>query len=625
MRRRQRAAAAPVAPPASATIPIVIGVVAVVAYVVLAIVNIWTTAPIVDEPTHLAAGYSYWKTGDYRLNPEHPPLLKKLAALPLLAMHVTESPRLQKPWTDALTSPLGQWYYAHELFFGLREPFVDVPTTEALPRSAYLNDAESMFRRGRLVLLLFGVLACVVVFAWAREAWGWWGAALATVLVAFDPTFLGHGGLITTDVGVAALMAAAIYFFFRATRRFTWWDAAAFAAFFALAQVAKFSALTLVPMVLVHALWRWKDWRTSAIVIGLAAVVTLLTIWTTYGFRFQAADEPLRMRIVVDDWYATKALLAQYPEGPPESAIQDMRSRAPIGLFGRTLLFAYDKHLLPEAYLFGLASTVRSSLVRLSFLDGEFSNRGFPSYFLWTFLYKTTIPAIALFIIAIFTARRTRSPALPYLFVPIAIYLLVSMTSSLNIGHRHILPIYPLLCVLAGSLAKHRWALVGGALAALSALFVLPMSPMWGRHIAYMNEFAGGPRHGYTKLLDSNFDWGQDLQRLGQKKLDGPVNLIYFGSADPRYYGVPHVNLPFGHWAEPVADVSQMRLPGYVAISAGALEGLTATPRMRMYWQRKLEELGAKRVGEAGYSIFIYRVGVRTSLSNNPSNAASGS
>ncbi|HKO58932.1 MAG TPA: hypothetical protein VJ276_23905, partial [Thermoanaerobaculia bacterium] len=175
-------------------VPCLIGAVALAAYITLAIVNILTTSPTVDEPTHLAAGWSYWKTGDYRLNAEHPPLLKKLAALPLLSMRVEESPRLQKPWADALTSPFGQWIYAHELFFGLRDAFLEVPTTEPLPRTAFLNDADRMFTRARLVLLLFGVLACTVVFAWAREAWGWWGAALATVLVAFDPNFLAHAG-----------------------------------------------------------------------------------------------------------------------------------------------------------------------------------------------------------------------------------------------------------------------------------------------------------------------------------------------------------------------------------------------------------------------------------------------
>ncbi|HEV7922559.1 MAG TPA: glycosyltransferase family 39 protein [Thermoanaerobaculia bacterium] len=601
-------------------VPIIISVVALLSYLTLAIVNILTTSPTVDEPTHLAAGYSYLQTGDYRLNAEHPPLLKKLAALPLLSMHVTESPRLEKPWADALTGPLGQWLYAHELFFGLRDAFLDVPTTEPLPRSAFLNDADSMFTRARLVLLLFGVLACVVVFAWAREAWGWWGAALATVLVAFDPSFLGHGGLVTTDVGVAALMCAALYFFWRALRRFTWWDASAFAAFFALAQIAKFSALTLIPMVLLIALFHRT--RKAAMVIALAAAATLLAIWSIYGFRFRASSEPLRMRIVVDDWYATKALLQQYPDGPPEQAVQALRDSAPIGLFGKSLLFAYDRHLLPEAYLFGLASTMRSSLVRPSFLGGEFSNRGFPSYFLRTFLYKTSIPAIALILVALFLARKTRSPALPFLLVPVALYMLVSMTSSLNIGHRHILPIYPLLYVLCGSLAKHRAALLGGALAALSALIVLPASPMWGRHLSYMNEFAGGPGHGYEELLDSNFDWGQDLERLGEKRFGEPVNLVYFGSADPRYYGVPHVNLPFGHWAEPAADVSQLRVPGYLAISAGAYEGLTASPGMREYWKRKLESLGAQRVGEAGYSIFIYRLGARTSLSKRLPSAA---
>jgi hypothetical protein len=589
--------------------------IALVAFVALAMVNILTTSPTTDEPTHLAAGWSYLKTGDYRLNPEHPPLLKKLAALPMLGMPVVMS--FGKPWEDGLAGPMAQWTFAHELFYGLRETAAAKPTTEPLAPEEYLNDSDAMFTRGRMVLLLFGVLAVIVVFAWAGELWGWGGGALAAVLIAFDPSFLAHSGLVTTDVGVAALMVAALYFFWRALRRPSWYDVAAFALFFALAQAAKFSALLLVPIVVLIGVQRGftgTPWKRIAAVLGIAASTTVVVLWAAYGFRWAASERPLRMRVVVDDWYATKQLLPQFPDGPPESEVQRLRPYARIGTAGRLLLFAYDRHLLPEAYVFGLASTLRSSIVRGSFLRGEFSNRGFPSYFFWAFLYKTTIPAIVMIIAAVLLARRTKSDALPFLLWPVVLYLAVSMQSSLNIGHRHILPIYPFLYVLCGALARYRAAWIGAAAAVLASLVVLVPrpSPMWGRQLSYMNELAGGPRHGYEQLVDSNFDWGQDLPRLGEwmriHRVAEPMNLVYLGSADPRRYGVPHVNLSFGYWAEPSSDASAIRRPGWLAISASAYEGLTATPGMRDYWRRYLAEARAERVGEAGYSIFVYRL-----------------
>ncbi len=599
--RKGRAGGPPAGPPPARRRigALIVAFAALVAFLALALTNILTTSPTTDEPTHLAAGWSYLKTGDYRLNPEHPPLLKKLAALPMLSMPVTMT--FGKSWDDALAGPMAQWTFAHELFYGAGFP----------------NDSAAMFTRGRLVLLLFGMLAIVIAFLWARELWGWWGAALAALLVAFDPSFAAHSGLVTTDVGLAALMVAALYFYWRALRHGTWYDVAAFALCFALAQVAKFSALVLVPVVIVIGLQRGltgTPWKRIGAVLGVGAVVTIAVIWAAYGFRWRASEQPLRMRVVVDDWYATKQLLPQYPDGPPEPAIQRMRPYAHIGASGRLLLFAYDRHLLPEAYVYGIASIVRSSLVRPSFLRGEYSNRGFPSYFFWTFLYKTTIPAIVLIVAGLFLARRTRSDALPFLLWPVVLYLAVSMSSSLNIGHRHILPVYPFLYVLCGALARYRaaWIAAGAAAVASLVVFVPRPSPMWGRQLSYMNELAGGPRRGYERLVDSNFDWGQDLPRLADwlraYRVAGPIDLVYFGSADPLYYGVPHRNLSFGYWAEPQLDAAAIQRPGWLAISASAYEGLTAPPEMRDYWRRYLADSKAERVGEGGYSIFIYRL-----------------
>jgi hypothetical protein len=681
MKRRERtrahsAESKAASPPPAAPLPpralaFAIAAAAIAAFVVFAIANIRATSPTTDETTHLAAGASYLGAHDFRLNPEHPPLLKMIAALPLRGLSVWPAARehegvqalapLRETWSMAIANPMAQWYFAHHWLFSVRDSALarlgvdalHVPSTASLTGADFLNDVTSMFTRARLAMLTLGVLLAIAIFLWSSEAWGIWGGALSALLFCFDPSFIAHSGLVTTDVGVALFFFAAVWFFWRVCRRFSWTNVAAFALCFALANVAKFTALLLVPIVIAIALLHErKQLARVAMAIGIAFAATFVVIWTAYGFRFSMAADPARaaseeaaartsltqnevaapetdghpaFRRVVEEAAARKSLLAEYPAGPPDAAVRRARMTTRVGLFGRALLLAYRSHLLPEAYLHGLALLQASSLVRNSYLRGDYSSTGFADYFLWTFLYKTPLPTIAAIVAAaIIAVRRRPAGLLPFLAWPVAIYLIVSMQSNVNIGHRHILPVYPFLYVLCGSLAL-QWqelaarrrtivAAISVAAIVISSLvvFTLHPSPMWARHLSYFNEFAGGPEEGFTKLVDSNFDWGQDLPRLGEwlraNKVDEPINLLYSGTADPRYYGVRHHNMALGYFAEPQLAPQQVTVPGFFAISAEHYIGAGFAADSRDYWRTYLEKSGATLVGKAGYSIFVYRI-----------------
>lgn len=595
---------------------------ALIAFVVLAIGDIASTSPTADELPHLAAGYTYLTLHDFRMNDEHPPLMKELAGLSIVNQRLwpaskpgtlVTSSRLDNAWRSAVDAPTAEWIVAHELFYGRRDEFAEASTTERIPRTAFVNDSEALFTRARKTMLVLPLLLGIVIFAWAGEVWGWWGGALSVMLFAFDPNFIAHGGLVTTDVGVTALMAAAIYLFWRCSRRASIVNMAAFAMFFALATIAKFSALLLIPMVAVLFLHRRR--RQMAMAIGCAAVATVVVIWAAYGFRYRAtAENPRPMVMVVDEWYAARSLLVQYPDGPPEAAIQRARPTVHVGMLGRAVLTAYDLHVLPEAYLYGLALTERNVYARWSFLRGEGSHTGFPSYFFWTFLYKTPEASIAAIVIALLTIRRRRTSAMPFLLWPIVVYMAVSMASSLNIGHRHILPIYPFLYVIAGSLYRPtRAAIAAVAIVAIAlpsfVVLGIPPAPMWGRHLSFMNAISGGPWRGYEKLIDSNFDWGQDLKRLGEWAHDRPaINLVYFGTADPRFYGIAYHNLVYGYGMDPAVPPDPTSRD--FVISASVLQGVNAdVEAARHYWQSYLAHHHARLVDHAGYSILIWKLG----------------
>ena len=605
---------------------------ALLAFLVLAVGDVVETSPTTDEGVHLAAGYSYLARADYRLNPEHPPLLKKVAALPLLAMKpwgfdrsddaALSYAKLQEAW--ASPDALAQWDVQHYFFWGLRDRWFGLPPTERLPREAFVNPTESMFTRARLMLLLTGVLLAVVVFVWSRALWGMWGAALSVLLFCFDPNFIAHCGLVTTDAGVALLMFAAVFFFWRVCERFSWLAVAGFAVCFGLAQTAKFSAVLLVPVVLVlavHSFLRRRNGRELLLALGVGALATVGIIWAVYGFRFAASEGTAQPMVrVVEDWYATQALLPTYPEGPPDAELARARLTTPVGFAGKLLLRAKEWHVLPEAYVYGLAVVRRSGLVRESYLRGEFSTTGFRSYFLWTFLYKTPLVALLAIAFSLLAARRVRTTALPFLLWPALLYLAISMQQNLNLGQRHILPIYPFLYVVCGALAvtwKRRRLLSFGVAAVCIVLtaVVVPVprvAPLWGHHLSYMNAFAGGPFGGHERLLDSNYVWGQDLEALGRwvsaRGIREPINLVYSSMAEPRYYGIAYQNLQYGYWSEPQLPPSAAIVPGYLAIDADRLHGLGMDPSQRTLWPQFLADHKAREVGRAGYSIFIYRL-----------------
>ena len=123
---------------------------------------------------------------------------------------------------------------------------------------------------------------------------------------------------------------------------------------------------------------------------------------------------------------------------------------------------------------------------------------------------------------------------------------------------------------------------------------------MFGNHLAYLNEIAGGPRRGYVRINDSNFDWGQDLQRLGawldENGIEEPIDLAYFGNADPRAYGIRF------HLPDPLGPLR----PGYLAMSTAEYIGLPY--RDRDIWRRYLQRADAKLVDTAGYTILIFRI-----------------
>jgi hypothetical protein len=685
-----------------------------------------------DETVHLPAGYSYLAWNDYRMNPEHPPLVKKLAALPLLTFNlwpsdiqlrkqdaqpqpVTDSERaIRHAWAGGLDQIDMQWYFGHSFLYGVRPeaqqrfgastPLL-VPTTAALEKKDFLNDADSLVFWGRMPVLLLGISLAVLVFLWSREMFGLAGGVLSLSLFCFDPNFIAHSGLVTTDVGVTLFMFGTVYFLWRLCRRIEVMSVVLFLIFFGLAFVTKFSAALLVPIFWLAVLGRMicpYEWPVGtkgrmtlatfsarlAVLSGLfvaASLSAFIMIWASYGFRYSAAADPeqaakaesqvlplgpvtslgtgeqkqpsggapqdrdrtkentapqpevslmpwrepghLPIEAVVRNTARTEVLLKQWPDGHfPENQTIEKMPAAPLGLIGRGILFAKKNKLLPEAFLYGFAYVRMASLRRASFLLGEYSNVGFRSYFFWTFLLKTTLPALLAIVAGVVCALMRKVPwqsRMAFIIVPIGVYLIMSMVNRISIGHRHLLPVYPFLYVLAGGLALE-WAKVGKgrhpqiiaaiALLAIPASCLFVFSPPWRpvpvhpNYLAYFNELGGGPLNGYKYLVDSNLDWGQDLKQLKawleKRNVKQPIYFCYFGMADPRYHGIACYNMGGGYLFAPRQPLNLLRPGCLIAISATNMEGALYNEQGRNAWLQILAR--SKFVDTVGCSIFIY-------------------
>ena len=253
--------------------------------------------------------------------------------------------------------------------------------------------------------------------------------------------------------------------------------------------------------------------------------------------------------------------------------------------------------MLPNALTEGFVHNQGLGTGRPSFLLGDFSTFGWWQYFPVAIALKTQTVLLVLIVLALVTraGRRTLfGDEGMFLVLPMALFLAIAMAAAVNIGLRHVLPIYPFMIVAAAggvrallSARPQRFRIL---LIAVAFASVLEAAWAYPDPLTFFNVFAGGPRNGFRSLADSNVDWGQALKPLSflwMRDNNVPrINLAYFGTADPKYYGMD-VHYIWGTIAPNVAPAQQgpPELPGYVAVSATMLDGVPLDDRMRAFFK----------------------------------------
>lgn len=487
-------------------------------FLVCGFVSLTLDSATFDEATHLGAGVSYIETGDFRLNPEHPPLAKLIAAAPLVLLDRGGGDYASPSWRGtSLSAGDPRRAHAPEWLFGFE--FLNGPVQDQVRR-----DPAVRLTPPRSMILGLGVLLLLVIYQWARELYGRSAGLLALSLAVTCPTLLAHSRLVTTDLPSALGFTATSWLVWRWIGAPSGARAAVAGVSLGTALLTKFSCALLVPLIVPLAGLAVATGRLNVrrAVAGVALIfaVAYAVLWAGYGFRFAASRDPG----YVLEWHEVDGQSSRF---------------APLRV-------AREHRLVPEAYLFGLAFAKSQATGRISFLDGEQSLTGWYRYFPEAFLLKTPIgfTALALWVI-VAGVRRARGRSFDgwcLAAVPL-VYAAIAIESRFNIGHRHVITLYPFLCVAmapAASWLEERGARSVAAAALVASCFV-SFALATPRYLSYFNLAAGGPRGASAHLVDSNLDWGQDLRRL-KAWMDAhgvsEVDLAYFGTADPSAYGI---------------------------------------------------------------------------------------
>ena len=465
-----------------------------------------------DETAHLTAGYSYWKFNDYRLQPENGNLPQRWAGLAMMAaqpvLDPASAPRL---WQNSEV-----WLIGNQFFFGSG------------------NAIDSLLFLARSFMLVWPLALGGLVYFWSRQLWGVQGALLSAALFAVSPTVLANGWLVTSDTTAAFCLLAAVHAWWRTLQRPGWRDATISVLAAGLAFVAKFSCVLLVPMfgllALVHLWLHRHDVLRIAKLTAAHGVGIWIIIWIAFGLRYSAASPGLPE---LDKFFL-----------PWDTLLADS------GPFTHLIAFARHWQLLPEAYIEGFAHVRYQGSARDAFLFGEYRSTGWWWFFPACFLLKSSSAELIATIGVIGVCGRHMVRRITWsnprlragwpLLVFVAVYGIFSLLSTLNIGHRHILPLYPVLFIAAGALTRSSPSRIRSWLIALPALSLAGTLGIAPHYLAFFNFPSGGPDRAWTKLVDSSLDWGQELPALARWAAENrpthePVYVAYFGSDDVRF------------------------------------------------------------------------------------------
>jgi len=475
---------------------------------VFALQSLWfigTQSLTYDEPGHIIAGLEAWEHGRFQMWTDHPPLGRFWLTLPIARADVDiGQQQLPRGYRVTAMQPGPEWLAWHT----------------------------------RPMNTLLGVALGVTLWFATRRLFSEGAATVALALFAFTPSLIANFSVTTTD-GIGAL------FVFLTAYQFVRWrrkSGRSQTIIMGLVLGGLLLAKTYTPpeflLALVLMLVIKRDcgqqtrlnWRPALAALGIA----LLTFWGGYLFHVSHVtvsngqvvasfpNRPTKTRPTKSTAHLNLLVPAgEYVEGFRDLAISNRQGRA-AWLLGKVYPTGRTKFYYPVAIALKWP-TILLLLLLASLIPGIRKICKRPGDLL---IEPGDLPIMCLFG---------------------AVFFVLALLSRINIGERHILPLYPFALLIAGGIwehvRKHRAAMAVVVFAlCLNAADALRYAP---DYLAYFNIFVR-PQNSWRLLTDSNLDWGQGLIAVRQYEQEHPdetLHLAYFGSVDPSLYGVRAVPL----------------------------------------------------------------------------------
>jgi len=527
--------------------------------------------PTNDETNHLAAGYVYLTTGEYRMELSHPPLGRILAALPLLSLPIQSIPA-NKAWLE-----VGVFLWQNP-----------VP-------------ARTILFRARLVVITLTVLFGAWLAWWTRRYFGTTVALVGLTFFVFDPNLIAHGHYVTTDLLAALTIFLAVTLWASFLLDPGWKTLIAAAIGLGIALVSKYSAifLLLVLPLLYCIAWRknhrgrFFTWRGTLLVVGVMSIGAGSVIVLAYAPQAVTRFHDLR----------AAGYQVPFVNRVLGASVATNRTRQIAAALAR----AAGEPVY--SYLMGLNEVIKHNADgHPAYLLGRFSRHGWWSYFPVAFMVKTptaVLVASLLALVSLFVLwRRFEFGLLPLcVALPPVIFFLLATCASINIGVRYILPVYAFLYVwlafvlvqYSGRLLKKGWR---WTLAGLLAALCVESLMTYPHYLAFFNWPSGGPANGARYLLDSNIDWGQDVEGLKlyvDEHRMTPLCTAIFGVSSLYRYNIISRELMATGIPEGIENLSCV-----VAVSFNFLNGLYTPPDLFAPLRQR------KPLARIGYSIYVF-------------------
>lgn len=537
-----------------------------------------------DEKTHITVGYINLKFSDYRFNIEHPPLVKQLAALPLLFV---------------------------KLNFPLDIYRVSVPDDIVKIQNAFLykigNDLDFMLFLSRIPNILISLILGLFIYLYSKKINGIFAAFISLLLFVLSPLFLAHSSLVTMDTTISCFYFAAIYYLMRYFDTEKYFPLAGVAVFTGLSFISKFSGLILIPVIYLLVFMRsfypvqepkkitLKNWIKNLIIF-----LPFLIFSVSYKKSFRLIMPAFAIYIISYLFYNKKTLFSKI-NFVGRSLLIIMASAFVLVILDYTNYSWFPFHSATMPYFKGFAYFEgHAQYGQDSYLLGVNSKAGgWWYYFPLAIFFKEPFITLLFFLLGMagLCMKREKILTKAVLVMPAFVYLFIAMfINKLNIGIRHILPVYPFLFVMAGysvSIIRNSKAMKY-LLSILIFILAIDVLGSYPAHLPYFNRLIGGVRSGYKFLGDSNIAWGQDWKRLKRYIEKNNIDKIAADAAFSYDKVCDYYRIPYRYLTK---EEETIPVKGYYAIET------TAFPAKRIKWLDKI-----KPVGWVGGSLLIYNI-----------------